>query len=153
MLFPVRAIFTIELVRLHFQVRLTKTFHVCLISCYFVVQGSRQVVQKRVPTPESPDNSTKHVSDEDETHTTSAKKKPSSGKDRVCISNYCQVLPILSCVCLDTDVLLFCAILLLFWNWKLFLVDQFFQLIISIKANSGYSKFVSNYHLLQHVQC
>ncbi|XP_055832833.1 sister chromatid cohesion protein PDS5 homolog C-like isoform X1 [Solanum dulcamara] len=46
-------------------------------------RGSRQVVQKRVPTPESPDNSTKHVSDEDETHTTSAKKKPSSGKDRV----------------------------------------------------------------------
>ncbi|TMX05362.1 hypothetical protein EJD97_023576 [Solanum chilense] len=45
-------------------------------------RGSRQVVQKSVPTPESPDNSTKHISDEDETDT-SAKKKPSSGNDRV----------------------------------------------------------------------
>ncbi|KAL3366184.1 hypothetical protein AABB24_011040 [Solanum stoloniferum] len=46
-------------------------------------RGSRQVVQKSVPTPDSPDNSTKHVSDEDETDMTSAKKKPSSGKDMV----------------------------------------------------------------------
>lgn len=48
-------------------------------------------MQKSVPTPESPDNSTKHISDEDETDT-SAKKKPSSGNDRVSISNYCSFL-------------------------------------------------------------
>lgn len=46
-------------------------------------RGSRQVVQTTVPTPMSPDNSTKHVSDEVETHMPSAKKKPSSGKDKV----------------------------------------------------------------------
>lgn len=44
---------------------------------------SRKVVQERVPMPDSPDNSAKHESDEDEALMTSAKKKPSSGKDRV----------------------------------------------------------------------
>ncbi|KAF3663138.1 putative transcription initiation factor TFIID subunit 5-like [Capsicum annuum] len=46
-------------------------------------RGSRQVVQERAPTPESPDNSIKHESDEDETLMTSAKKRASSGKNRV----------------------------------------------------------------------
>lgn len=67
-------------------------------------------MQTSVPTPMSPDNSTKHVSDEVETHMPSAKKKPSSGKDKVSISHYC--------LCF-THFILLCVSILMFYCYVL----------------------------------
>lgn len=111
------------------------TLHVCLISCHFVVQGSRQVVQERAPTPESPDNSIKHESDEDETLMTSAKKRASSGKNRVSISNHCSCFTHFYPVVVL--MLMFCCSVLWLFYFEIgscFLVDQFFQLITVMKS-------------------